>query len=651
MELSFFEHMVDNQSVKVICWTLVHSVWIGVLAAALAGCVLVATQKSSSGLRYNLLATCLVLFTLASGYVFYLESDTTPSFTGARSEFVFYQNTRAEVLAFHTLADDRDVIAQISNAIDHFSGWIVLIWVIFFVTKCIHLAGGLLYVEKIRKTRVLPVDAHWQALAQKLGQKIGITKTVRVSQSGIVKIPVTIGHFKPVILVPLGLILQLSSGQVETILLHELAHIRRRDYLVNLLQSLLETIFFFNPGVLWLSALIREQREICCDDIVLANTSFKTNYLEALLSFQTYDEQKGTPAMALSLRSNQLANRLKRIIYQKNKPISIMEKIVLLAGLLVISGFGYVSVTSQNDQENGFHNRIEKKVIGIEKQKVAKNEIIGHKEILNRETEVNQVMEIVEKMTKEVSVHAPDTIYKFKTIRFDHSNEDRANRTMTVKDSEDNLYDLEIVNSKLVALKINGSAIPETDLPKYTGLLSQVDQAWNDSQSSKQQFKKEQLSKSAAERQEYLNSLKASSKDVMDQKDRNWAKDNTNSNKNVNDWSKDREGFRKKDTKPLAVPNTTGVKQMPPKQDISADQARVRGVINELVNERVIANPQEIEWFGLSDDELIVNGKKQPAELQNRLKLQYNIRPGHGLYFGPVRMNGTGVFLDLEDLK
>ncbi len=90
-------------------------------------------------------------------------------------------------------------------------------------------------------------------------------------------------------------------------------------------------------------------------------------------------------------------------------------------------------------------------------------------------------------------------------------------------------------------------------------------------------------------------------------------------------------------------------KKLPNEKAYLADLARVNGVINELLEARVVAKPNEVKWFGLSEEELVVNGEKQSAELQARLKSKYGIKPGNGLYYGPVKMTGTGVFLDKEN--
>src|ERR1700749_4616836 len=119
----------------------------------------------------------------------------------------------------------------------------------------------------------------WNERMQQLAALMGIRQTISLLESGIAKVPMVIGHLKPVILIPIGLLTALSAEEVEAILVHELAHIKRRDYLVNMLQSLMEIIFFFNPAVLWISQLIKTERENCCDDMVVEQSSNRISYI------------------------------------------------------------------------------------------------------------------------------------------------------------------------------------------------------------------------------------------------------------------------------------------------------------------------------------------------------------------------------------
>src|SRR5262249_45478906 len=154
-------------------------------------------------------------------------------------------------------------------------------------------------------------------------------KKIILLESEIIKVPMMTGWLKPMILFPFSLLSQLPQEQVEAILLHELAHIKRKDYFVNLLQNFAETIFFFNPAVLWISSLIRDERENCCDDIAIQSTNDKEKFIHALVAFQEYNLSKSRFGIAFPGQKNHLLNRIKRIIYNSNKTLNNMEKVLL----------------------------------------------------------------------------------------------------------------------------------------------------------------------------------------------------------------------------------------------------------------------------------------------------------------------------------
>jgi hypothetical protein len=124
---------------------------------------------------------------------------------------------------------------------------------------------------------------------------------------------------------------------VEAVLLHELAHIRRHDYIVNFLQTVAETVFFFNPGLLWISALLRDERENCCDDIALAQTKNKREFIDALISFKEYSLYGANYAVAFPGKKNQLLQRVSRILGNKNKTVTSGERAFLIGGVIVLS--------------------------------------------------------------------------------------------------------------------------------------------------------------------------------------------------------------------------------------------------------------------------------------------------------------------------
>lgn len=148
-----------------------------------------------------------------------------------------------------------------------------------------------------------------------------------------------IGHLKPVILIPAGLLTGLPAAQIEAILLHELAHIRRHDYAVNILQVIMESVFFFNPGLLWLSALLRDERENCCDDIALTQTQNKIEFVQALIGFKEHALNKMYPAVAFPGGKNQLVKRVSRILGHQSPAMAPVEKRSFITCVLIFCAF------------------------------------------------------------------------------------------------------------------------------------------------------------------------------------------------------------------------------------------------------------------------------------------------------------------------
>jgi hypothetical protein len=189
----------------------------------------------------------------------------------------------------------------------------------------------------------LPTE-FWRDRMSVLMARLGIEKKVVLLQSGSVTMPVTFGFLKPSILVPLGMLANLPAEQVETILLHELAHIRRSDYLTNLLLHIGEAIFFFNPGVRWVAWLVRQEREACCDDLVLAGTRDRNTYFEALIAFGEYGIGKRSMALPLGSGKSDLLWRIRRMLNQENKKLHLVEKTILSFGLMAVMAIGLVSM-------------------------------------------------------------------------------------------------------------------------------------------------------------------------------------------------------------------------------------------------------------------------------------------------------------------
>ncbi|WP_298224016.1 M56 family metallopeptidase [Flavobacterium sp.] len=327
--------MIFNDTLlKAISWTLVHSVWQGFLLALCAGTVIFITRKSSASLRYNILSLLFLSFVIIAGFTFDYEyqSEKTEVTTRLNLPVNQFNATIADV-------SGNGNIDAVSNSIisflNHHANTITLIWFLIFCIKCFGVFTGMGHIYRIRNYKTFAPPAYWSSRIEALASRIQIKKTVVLLESTLVKVPLVTGFFKPILLVPFGLLTSLPEEQIEAILLHELAHIRRKDYGINLVQAFAETIFFFNPGVLWLSSLIKEERENCCDDIAIAATEDKINFVQALVTFDEFNRNNCTLAVGFGSTKNHLLQRAKRIIHNSDKSLNKVEKTFLATSLFL----------------------------------------------------------------------------------------------------------------------------------------------------------------------------------------------------------------------------------------------------------------------------------------------------------------------------
>ncbi len=371
METSTANTLVSDHIIKALCNTLMHSLWQGILLAILTGAIIIFTKKASAAHRYNLLVGTLTLF--AGGVLFTFVWQLQQSQPGpasmaypvnmtAANPIAHQVNTTATVpvatqMAAHVVVQNtKESVAQtVLNYFNSHYNIIVLIWFLIICAKSVQMAVGLHGVYYLKRTKVFAVGEDWENRLLQLAEQLRIKQTIRLMESGIAKVPMVIGHLKPVILIPIGLINSLPADAVEAILVHELAHIRRRDYLVNLLQSFMEIVFFFNPAVLWLSQLIKTERENCCDDMALAQSSNKENYIRALVSCEEYKAAGTAYAMAFPGGKNSLLGRVKRMIANRNHSLNMFEK-TMLAVCLVALGLGVSAFTAREQITKTIHS-------------------------------------------------------------------------------------------------------------------------------------------------------------------------------------------------------------------------------------------------------------------------------------------------------
>lgn len=348
-------NLLTGKIVQAICWTLLHSLWQGLLLAIITGVVMVLSKKAGSVLRYRLLSAIFIVFVIITGITFYKQLQLAEPVSV--SNIINPVQTPVNALpvtpvqGYATpLADEghnmQYYIRGFVNYFDEHSSLIVTIWFIIFMAQCVKILSGLVHIQRIRHYKTSPVSVFWAQRIGELASRLNIKKTITLLESAIIKVPAVVGFLKPTILVPLGLLNKLSQEEVESILMHELAHIRRKDYLFNLLQCFIDVMFFFNPAILWISSLIRNERENCCDDIAINETKSKKQFIQALVSFHQYNNAIAPKyAMPFATRKHKLVDRVKRIVNNNNKTLNPGEKIVLV-GCLIAFGIAFVTVSN-----------------------------------------------------------------------------------------------------------------------------------------------------------------------------------------------------------------------------------------------------------------------------------------------------------------
>ncbi|MEO8429925.1 MAG: M56 family metallopeptidase [Acidobacteriota bacterium] len=193
--------------------------------------------------------------------------------------------------------------------------WIVSAWLGGVLALSIHLLAGFAGVARLARRRTSPARAEIARTFERLVGRIGVNPRVRLLESACARVPAALGVFRPVILFPVSALTGLEARHVEALLAHELAHVRRHDYLVNLFQAAAETLLFYHPTVWWISSRISTERENACDDAAVAATGDRRVYAAALLSLEGL--RGGGRELALAADGGSLVRRVSRLFPER----------------------------------------------------------------------------------------------------------------------------------------------------------------------------------------------------------------------------------------------------------------------------------------------------------------------------------------------
>lgn len=296
--MSHLRTFVDSPVAGAIGWTLLHSLWEGAVISGALAAVVAAVR--SPRVRYAAACAAMLMILVGFGITFlYLMPEGAHAASRPHSGVQIW-NPGGNPLSR----------SGIPTAI---VPWVAPLWIAGVSLIYLRRAAEWLVVRKLRTRGVCSPPARWQNEVARLSRRLRISRPILLLESSLADVPVVLGHFRPLILMPVGLLTGLPPEQIEAILLHELAHIRRDDYLVNVLQRLIEGLFFYHPAIWWISRVMGSEREHCCDDVAVFIGGNAHEYASALAAIEGRRHVVVEPAVAAT--GGSIAKRIRRLLY------------------------------------------------------------------------------------------------------------------------------------------------------------------------------------------------------------------------------------------------------------------------------------------------------------------------------------------------
>jgi len=339
--------MLTDRIITATVYALLHSLWQALVIALVLLIFSKAAKKAGSKVRYSISFVSLFAVLISSALTFY---------------YYFKEKTAALASASYNITALTDIQSEKNivsadvwrNMLESYSGIIFTMWfagmAVFFIKFCI----DLYYADSIRKKECVNLPDAITASFIRIADRLGVKKAVKYIESPLVKVPAVIGFFKPAVILPLGLISKIPSDQLEAVISHELAHIARNDFLHNLIQSLIEIVYFFNPSILIISKMIRTERENCCDDLAITQCRDSALLAKGLYNLELLHSDLPKPIMAAGNRNNLLC-RIKRLI-GKEKDMTktysgFFASLTVLTIITVITGCTLFASDPKDDEK------------------------------------------------------------------------------------------------------------------------------------------------------------------------------------------------------------------------------------------------------------------------------------------------------------
>jgi len=301
-------------TVQAIAWTLIHFCWQAAAIAVVYRALSLLAARRSSNTRYLLALGTLLLMVAVSVATFAFEmragasSMTVPGTVNALGTSTFppvtphYSTTQPSAptaAAAQPRAALNPSILGLPNLPISVLRFIDGLWLLGVLTLALRSLGGWWLIGRLRASATVEASAAVLASFRRISAALGLRRQVLLRISSAIAGPVTVGALRALVLLPLSAATSLGTEELEVVLAHELAHVRRADFFWNLVQTVAETLFFFHPAVWWLAGRIRQERELCCDDLALTVCPNPVVYANALFELEQQRSRQLNLAMAL----------------------------------------------------------------------------------------------------------------------------------------------------------------------------------------------------------------------------------------------------------------------------------------------------------------------------------------------------------------
>jgi len=330
--MTALSHWISPSTMQSLGWALLHFLWQGTALAALAAALMALCRRTSMRYIVGVTMLALMLASPVATFVFYAQEHAAAAPARHPSSVTAFAWPAVKHIAARPFER-----AYKSNPSVDATPWLVQAWLLGVAFLSLRSAGGLFLLERQRRRQSSVVSEAILEICYTLQDRLGIDRAIEYCECKWLQAPAVIGWFRPVVFLPMSALTGLSEDQLQAVIAHELAHIRRYDSFVNVFQICVETLLFYHPAVWWLNKRIRAEREHCCDEIAVAVSGDPVEYARALTLME---EWRSAPVLAMAANRGPLTERIMRVLGIKTlgsgmRNVGLTGSVVCLAVALV----------------------------------------------------------------------------------------------------------------------------------------------------------------------------------------------------------------------------------------------------------------------------------------------------------------------------